>query len=48
MGRDGPFTEIRTMFLACVLIRVPAAPDAPAIVVTGGLGRSKALDATGT
>ncbi|OPC76625.1 hypothetical protein B4N89_44855 [Embleya scabrispora] len=48
LGRDGPFTEIRTTFLACVLIRVPAAPDAPATVVTGGLGRSKALDAAGT
>lgn len=47
LGKDGPFTEIRTTFLACVLIQVPAAPDTPATVVTGGLGRSKALDATG-
>ncbi|WP_331768019.1 hypothetical protein [Embleya sp. NBC_00896] len=48
LGRDGPFTEIRTTFLACVLVQVPSAPDAPATVVTGELGRSKALDATAT
>ncbi|MFE3205848.1 hypothetical protein [Embleya sp. NPDC059237] len=48
LGRDKPFTTIRTTFLACVLILVPDTPDAPATVLTGGLGQSHPLDATGT
>ncbi|MEU0939021.1 hypothetical protein [Embleya sp. NPDC005971] len=47
-GRSGPFTTVKETFLACVLIRVPAAPDAPATVLTGGLAQSHPLDATGT
>ncbi|MFI1585745.1 hypothetical protein [Embleya sp. NPDC020630] len=48
LGRSGPFTTVKETFLACVLIRVPAAPDAPATVLTGGLAQSHPLDATGT
>ncbi|MFE3202389.1 hypothetical protein [Embleya sp. NPDC059237] len=47
-GRSGPFTTVKETFLACVLIRVPAAPDAPATVLTGGPAQSHPLDATGT
>ncbi|OPC76760.1 hypothetical protein B4N89_45620 [Embleya scabrispora] len=48
LGRTGPFTTVKEKFLAFVLIRVPAAPDAPATVLTGGLRQSHPLDATAT